>query len=477
MSVAAKWLSAADRSACQLKPLYMLNSQTTTKLSRVLKPITTGSAALVLGCNFIFGPDKPDFNPGYTITNVQEKIIQRNLENPGGLSYNTDNLNLASYLNLKSLGTPSYDYSTTNNSSNTSLINYTALFSTGPLFKHSRETDRTEGFLNPAVYAFQGSVDLLSNNPPLNKILEFPLSTYFSDFTTGTFRWRQDDILRPIGNIADIVFTNKGIFCSANTSNKLFEIGLDGPSVFIENNELFGITDMIFARDGKIYAAQAPRVKVDSIVNYITHLSITRPKRVISIDLTTKTITQEFELPTEKEIHPKSPEDNRLNSKGFLADERIKIVENSVNGKNVLGIDFYVSDMFKEVIYKVTNKKVEVLKDSVNLPTSLAVDSTGNLFYTSSPLWDYPILYWVSPTKIYMLNPATLEEKVVYNFGEEQDYEILSALKVKNGRYITQTGVNITNVLLEDGDNLIFIFTNSHAKDIRVIRGQKSKIQ
>ncbi|GIU68242.1 MAG: hypothetical protein KatS3mg001_092 [Candidatus Pacearchaeota archaeon] len=453
----------------------MLKSHTKNTLSRALKPLTTGLTALVLGCNFIFGPDKPDFNPGYTITNVQERIIQRNLENPGGLSYGTENLNLASYLNLNTLGQSNYNYSTTNNSSNASQINYTALFSTGPLFKHSKETNRIEGFLNPAVHSFQGSVDLLSNNPTLNKILEFPLSTYFSDFTTGTFNLRQDSILQPIGNISDIVFTNKGIFYSANTSNKLFKIDLNGPSVFLENNELFGITDMIFARDGKIYAAQAPRAKLDSMVNYIPHFSITRPKRVISIDLTTKTITQEFELPTEKEIHPKTTEDLRLFSRGFLADERIKIVENSVNGKNVLGIDFYVSDMLKEVIYKVTNKKVEVLKDSVNLPTSLAVDSIGNLFYTSSPLWDYPILYWVSPTKIYMLNPATLEEKVVYNFGEEQDYEILAGMKVKNGRYITQVGVNITNVLLEDSNNLIFIFTNSHANDIRVITAKKSK--
>ena len=231
----------------------------------------------------------------------------------------------------------------------------------------------------------------------------------------------------------------------------------------MENNELRGITDMLKAGDGKIYAVQVPFISDrDS--------SIISPKKIISID-DLKNIKIECELPSENSMQ-RGP--------GARWYEQLKIIENSEAGKEKFGTQFYVLDMLEDCIYKVDmNKNVEVLARGLRYPTSIAVDSIGDLFYTNSPLWyelgGSEIEY---PSEFRMLNPETGESTLLHKFDERDIGEYTSSgafyYVMYNGEeYVLPTGYNVTSILKETAGKLEFLFTNSHQGTLKSITANK----
>jgi hypothetical protein len=259
--------------------------------------------------------------------------------------------------------------------------------------------------------------------------------------------------------------------------------------VYLQDKELERITDMILGRDGKIYAVQAP------LLNDYDSSLIVYPKRVISIK--NGVIKTEVEFPSDVNTHYwKWGECGTWNEQFSIcgrppywwreakAVEKLKIIENSDLGKEKFGTEFYVSDFLEGVIYKVdVGKKVSVIAKGLRYPTSLSVDSLGDVFYTTTPIfgrWHDPLLYQSS---LYALNPETGISILIYNFQESADvyWAAGTAYAMKNydtgERYtLIPASYNVTNILYESKDKLDFIISNSHQGTLKLVSVEKSSI-
>ena len=234
---------------------------------------------------------------------------------------------------------------------------------------------------------------------------------------------------------------------------------------------------MSLASDGIIYAVQAP------VVDDYNVSIVLSPKRVISIDGTI--INTEFDLPSNIASHSWagiSPENYPYWWRDAPLLEKLKIIENSEIGRNQFGAEFYISDLFEGKIYKVDAlKNVEVLAQGLQFPSSLAVDSIGNIFYTTSPLggrggsegWN--VLNYKS--SLNMLNPETGESVLLKEFDETlEDYAATGGwayATYKGLVYLIPVGFNITNVLYEFKDKLEFLITNSLQGSLKYVSAEK----
>jgi len=389
--------------------------------------------------------------------NASEKLIKSNLEFPSGLSYGP--------------GSGEFVIKSAKNFINEDIkgsgadLNLGTLLQ-GPRFLNLYSNGGIQPKDNPKISIFFGTLD----NLEVNSLAEFNLSTYFSDFHSSSYYALADSLWRSRGLTLDAIVYNLGLIVSSNSSDKLFRVGLlDGVSVYMQNDKLRGITDMIKGSDGKIYAVQSSQEGENE-----------HPKRVISID-DNKNINVEFELPLDLNVNSwklgyASPE-----SEDHVFLENLKIIENSSIGRKNFGNMFYISDLLEDVIYKVdTLKNVEDLVRGINLPSSLAVDSIGDLFYTSSPLTNRASSQDLNfSAALHVLNPETGESKLIKEFGGKtfKDYfGIGGSIDLMAGYlrgYVAPVGFNVSNRLFETTDYLNFLITNSHQGTLNLIRLQK----
>jgi len=397
-----------------------------------------GLTALFFSC----GKEKDiDFNP-VNLSNIKETRSSEGLVSPSGLSSN-DISNLEKSYSLKSY------------QEGEGLI----ILAQGPLY--------STGFAplkDPGIYGI--SENTKSGDFNLTLLVDFPFSKYEHFFNSPKHLAGSDTVARPFGiTLETLVLEDGSVLFSSSTYGGMLKINrfLKDISVYMENNELRGITDMLKAGDGKIYAVQVPFISDrDS--------SIISPKKIISID-DLKNIKIECELPSENSMQ-RGP--------GARWYEQLKIIENSEAGKEKFGTQFYVLDMLEDCIYKVDmNKNVEVLARGLRYPTSIAVDSIGDLFYTNSPLWyelgGSEIEY---PSEFRMLNPETGESTLLHKFDERDIGEYTSSgafyYVMYNGEeYVLPTGYNVTSILKETAGKLEFLFTNSHQGTLKSITANK----
>lgn len=394
--------------------------------------------------------------------NVSEELVEGNLEFPSGLSSNYS----SEKLGVKS--TKSFDSDITFNG---------GIFVQGPRFYKdtiNHGADITKG-KNPIISQFSRSLDNLTVSP----LVGFDLSEYSSDFDSFSYYALADSLYRSRGLTLDgLILKNGSILFSSNSSDRIFKIGLSGPEIYLEGEKLKRITDMIQGEDDCIYAVQAPLINDDN------SSKVDVPKRVISID-DKLSINEEFVLPTDINSHPYPWIDNIPNAPNWWRTapyiEKLKIIENSKLGKEKFGTEFYVSDLLEDVIYKVdAQRNVEVLAEGLRYPSSLAVDSNGNIFYTTSPLTlggpsediDYPAALCV-------LNPETGQSTLLHEFGGKDISKYFGtggAIYVKykgQSGYVVPIGFNVTNILYESAYNLNFLLTNSHQGTLKIVSADK----
>ena len=112
-------------------------------------------------------------------------------------------------------------------------------------------------------------------------------------------------------------------------------------------------------------------------------------------------------------------------------------------------------------------------------PSSLAVDSLEDIFYTTSPLWNgeggWNNLKY--PTALYALNPETGKSTLIHEFNETlTDYLTTGAtinVEYNKELYIAPIGFNVTNILYESAKELDFLITNSHQGTLKVVSTDK----
>jgi hypothetical protein len=408
----------------------------------------------------------PDFR------NPSVSIIKNNLEFPSGISdFSND---LKSDHNSKS------------------ILNsiYSGVFIEGPGFKDFHGNVGLQLIQNPKISRFEINLDQMPTDlSPIdylttNTISEIDVSKYPSDFDSFYYLGCHisyeihDSIWRAARLLLDnCILNNNSILTSSNSSDKIFVTSPTGETkVFLTDLTLKGITDLVCNKKGEVYAVQAP------VLDQNDPTKLIRPKRIISIK--EGLISTEFNLPTA--INPEFLKYND-NISFWMGDpclEQLKIIENSEAGKNRFGIDYYVADLLGNVIYKIDNERnISILARDLTYPTSIAVTSSGDLFYTSSPVfYTNPIYDHTNPfplvscrESLYTLNPESGASKLICEFGTKNFFEYL---------YTRNTGIhvdydniecnlpldlNVTNILYEYKDKLYFLITNTRLGNIYLI--------
>lgn len=400
-----------------------------------------------------------------TFKRTTETTIQDNLGFPSGLSKRSKDRK-----------------STFKGGENTEI---SGVFIDGPLFLNLWGNGGIQNYENPKVYQFSGTFDKISTE----YLAQFDLNEYASDFSdTSHFSSLEysnllltslfalvDSLWRPVGLTLDGLILNDGsVLVTSSFSEKIFKINSGEPDIYLQNSNLERITGIIQSRDDRIYAAQSPLIIDDN------GLKIERPKRVVSIK--NNIVTIEFDLPTNIQNSIWQYNSDNTNLSNF---ERVKIIQNSPAGRKKFGNDFYISDLFENTIYKVdTINNVSVLASGLNYPSSLAIDSAGNLFYTTTPVvntYDYVFNTEISqPASLCILNPETGKTSVIIEFGgtNVSDYLISGwgncwITLDKRSDYCIPVNFNVSNVLFESEKELNFLITNSHQRTLKLITLEK----
>jgi hypothetical protein len=386
-----------------------------------------------------------NFNPN-KISNVIEIKNLNDLRSPSGLSSN-------------------YVYSSKKSATSNYLQNENLnVFAQGPRYSLDYQNN-----VNPAIYEFSFG-NTKSDGFNINLLLEFDLKDYQDFFISPTTSSGGDGVLmKPYGiTLENLVLEDGSILFSSSTSEKLLKINSSKEiSTYLKDTQLWGITDILKSSDGKIYCAQIPLVVLRGEAGDTILIT---PKRVISID-DLSNINVEFELPTRVSLG------EGLGSNYF---EQLKIIENSPAGKEKFGTEFYVSDLLEDCIYKIDkDRNVRSLAKGLRYPSSILVDSIGDLFYTNTPLWyslgGSEIEY---PTEFRILNPETGESTLLYTFDERDVGEYTSSgssLNVMyNGEeYVLPVGYNVSAILQETDSKIDFLFTNSHQGTLKQVTADK----
>jgi hypothetical protein len=390
---------------------------------------------------------------------VSEKNIKDNLEMPSGLS---NSLN-SDYLHIKSMS---------------SDFNIMGIFAEGPTFQNLWSNGGFQKFKNPIISKISGNL----NNLAMIPIAEISLEKYSTDFDSFIYWPLPDSLWRPRGLTLDgLILRNGMTLLSSNSSDKIFNINISGEiEIFIQNEMLLGITDMIETEDGKIFAVQAP------IFDNSNPSLMICPKRVISIE--NGIINVEFDLPTEISSY----ENILYNSNDYpnwfkeaQLREKLKIIENSDLGKEKFKTRFYIADLLGDVIYKVDDEdNLSILAKNLRYPTSLAIDSLGNIFYTNSYLWGMADADWKSidyPAELNALNPESGQSVLISKFGSSNIYDYYSSMDENIGLnymsirgnmdlHLLPLGYNVTNIILENSGEINFLISDSNMGIIKLIK-------
>jgi hypothetical protein len=398
----------------------------------------------------------PDFK------NPQVSILKDNLDCPSGLSgFLIDNKS--------------------NKASKSIHQNLTSgVFVEGPSFIDYHDDVGPQLTKNPRISRFEIDLDQIpSEITPidylkLSIISEIDFSIYSNDFDSFNYIgcWislgKPDSVWRAARLVLDNCVVNDGsILTSSNSSDKIFITDFNGETeIFLEDPKLLGITDLVYNKSGEIYAAQAP------IIDQTDPLKVLRTKRIISIEK--GSIKTEFELPTA--IAQRLNQEISYRWKHLPNIEQIKIIENSDAGKDRFGVDYYVADMLSNVIYKVDNDgNIAVLAKNLNYPTSIAIDSVGNLFYTGSPITSKWKPEFNRRESLYAVNPESGSIKLICEYGpnvEEYPWPATDFLEIDNLIYLV-ADLNVTNLLYETSKALFFLITNTRLGNIHLIKIDK----
>lgn len=415
-------------------------------MKNIKKFLAFGALAGLLSFSSCEKPyDVPEFK------SVYGRKIASNLERPSGLAFN---------------------YGSKKSGSKGIQEDNSSVFVENPLFYHNEIFKVIpEKTINPIISDLSGEI----NNLKINSSEEIDVRSLFSDFNGCYYSPVNDSIIRPNGLTLDNLVLKDGThLLSSNSSDKIFKVISPNLEIYSQDSRLDGITDMILGTDGKTYVVAASKM------NYYDSLLVELPKRVISID-DNKNINVEFELPSDVHTHPwwmgepSYPERWWTNS---IWNERLKIAENSETGKQKFGSKFYVADLLEGKIYQSdNNNNVGVLAEGLRFPNSIAVDESGNIYYTAS---HFSLNNTEYPTELFILNPETGESRSLYKFNEDnidlaeyQNSDLRIWAKYNGGLGMIPYGFNITNILSESETSLNFVFTNSHDGSLTSVNVKK----
>ncbi len=411
----------------------------------------------------------PNSNVPPDFKNPSVNTIKNNLEFPSGLSClpYTNGVGHKSKNDLQNIGT--------------------GVFIEGPRYQNLRTSGGIQIDKNPKLSRYEIDLDQITTDflpvyyLTVNTLSEFDFSKYPFDFDSFAYfgSWitygEPDSVWRASRLLLDnCIINNDSILTSSNSSDKIFISNSAGEiSIFLEDSDLMGITSLIYGKNNKIYAVQAPVLDQNNPNNVI------RPKRLISIK--NSTINTEFELPTT--INPEflNYTENLDLWLGLPCLEQLKIIENSEEGKRRFGIEFYIADLLGNVIYKVDNNyQIDVLASNLKYPTSIAVDSQGNLFYTTSPVFTlFNRVEIKNRESLCVLNPENGDTRLICDFGtsvfEEYFWHAGFGLSVffDGQRCELPLDLNITNVLYETENKIYFLITNTRLGNIYLIKLDK----
>lgn len=175
------------------------------------------------------------------------------------------------------------------------------------------------------------------------------------------------------------------IYVITNNSSTLFKISQDKmgnitKDNFLVNDELYGTTNIMMGQDGKLYLAQKKIVESgDPDTNTI--ISTSRKNRIVRIedDLSLSSIA---EMPNDGVFFPSArvPANNTLYPNQFIINEDVmKITED--------GNNFYFMDRLGGYLYSISklDRSVKILKNDMDNPYFLKMDSEGKLVYMTAP--------------------------------------------------------------------------------------------
>jgi len=394
--------------------------------------------------------DTDEYNVNYEI--VSNEKVAKGLEFPSGLSKSKN-----AYLK---------------SSSKEEADELMGIVVSGPVFQNLDGVKGLQRYENPKVMRIsekqsKSSTDI-KDELILTTLSEVDLEKYISDFDAVKYYPISftENLCRPQGLTLDGLILKDGtILTSSNSSDKLFETDeLGKVEIFMQDEKLERITDIIQGKDEKIYAVTAQKIDDED------SLLVLSPKRVISISPETKLISTELELPSSFDLNNFYNEYPGLWKEAPFI-EKLKIIENSDVGKKRFGTKFYISDMLKRCIYKADEaNNLEILVKDLHYPHLIGVDSVGNIIYATSPFWLSEGLtdQLRCPTEIHALDPETGKSKSIYKFSETpEDYMSKAGtmcVKIPNHIqfYSMPTGFNITNIFKESETSLELIISNSH---------------
>lgn len=356
-------------------------------LEKVAKgALVVGSLPYLVGC----GKDK--IEPLNNKTTVK-KVLLSDLESPSGLSLYKNSFNLRK-----------------------EILEDTVVFCEGPIGNGNHIIEFLDGYF-PKVLKY-------SKDNPVQIVYEFPQEEYNVDFESSDQYAAFDKIthkpfgVRPLGLYLDTAVLNEGgILFSSNVSKRIYTVGEQGKSIYLEDEELLGIEQMLLGSDGKLYCSQAELFNKQG--------EMIREKRVISID-SNKNIKTEFTLPNGSfQEGPAKPVYDKFGGiidwvNSIKMGSALFFVENA--NPSLDSSKFYMIDQWQRVIYKISeDNQVNILKNNLRYPSSLAISNSGLLFTTMAPLITShgPSL----PTELFSINPSTGETNSIYNFEDIYNLE------------------------------------------------------
>ena len=337
---------------------------------------------------------------GYVLKDIKSKVLSKGLESPAGLSV---------YKNFKK-------------SSLKSASNPTALddliFCDNPVI--IGDSFNLEFVVPPKIYQYIGDTSTT------NVLYEFQPEdiNLFSTVNNYLVRDEQGDPVfvdgkpanRPFGLTLDtLVLPDTTPLFSSILSNKLFKIGKGTKETYLEDDELFGINNMIYGSDGKIHCTQADI--------YDSNNNLIRQKRILSIDPTDGSFSF-FDLPFGLRAGGGEPIYEDIQGTKYAGGiielgSQLRIVENT----NPLldSSNFYAIDQFSRVLHKISSDNKIT---SINLsyyPSGLAIDNSGRILISTTFILKDKSNddgLFASPPQLVVINPSTEEENILYSFGD-----------------------------------------------------------
>ncbi|VVB83740.1 Uncharacterised protein [uncultured archaeon] len=401
------------------------------------------SGAIFAGSIFLNGCpayDNSKKSEHYVLKNISKIILGKNYEPLGGLS-SAGNVNSAKGIKKGA--------------------SLEKIFIESPLFKQSSTLNF---ILPPSIYSESDSSPTKMYSFPDEDVNEF-LTGWTEDVT-------KDDgelVVRPHGLILDSLLLDDGsVLVSSNISKKLFRVYSNNENfeeeVYLEDDELVGITDMIMGRDGKVYCTQQ---QLNAVGN-----DIARHKRVISIDYN-KNISEEFLLPDGiSSGYMNFIQENSKYSQATLnIGSKIDIIENTETGKQLTNAKFYVSDQLTGAIYSVSDaNEISILRENLQSPSSLAIDKEGRVIITTGPILDSSNI--VIPSKVIAIKPQGLDEEI-YSFSEDSGKDYNTGLVISQGENKIPLAFFMSSVLSEDSANWEFSYTKSLTGETGIFTASK----